>query len=223
MNKCKMLVAALLFIILPNVIYASCTKEDIDYYKMIKDEFKVTYEYDKDAKDNIISFYNPDPEKFAYNYVFTVDSKMDYEEKDNVSILSVHGYMPGEYEYKIVGNHDECYDTFKTSTIKIAKYNTYHDDPLCKGIEEFVLCQPTYDKEIDYDTFVSRVNTYKKTKPVKSEEEKNDNNQNELVNKVWQYISKYMLQIVGAITLLIGIIVTIILTAKSIKKSRRLE
>ena len=98
---------------------------------------------------------------------------------------------------------------------------------MCEGIEEFVLCQPTYDKEIDYDTFVSRVNTYKKTKQEKVVDEPQKETENKKINVIINNILKFIQDNLFTITIItvfaIAIIVTIILTAKKIKKSRRLE
>ena len=120
---------------------------------------------------------------------------------------------------------ETCDDVLKTTILKLPKYNKYSEDPLCEGIEEFDLCNSTYDKEIDYDTFVSRVETYKRTKN-KNENINNDNdtgNNNKLLNNMKTYIEENLIQIIIVTVFIILVVITTIITAKSIRKSRRLE
>ena len=99
-------------------------------------------------------------------------------------------------------------------------YNKLSEDPLCEGNEDFVLCNPSYDKEIDYDTFVSRLNTYKKNK---GNNPSSSSNSVKEENAIITYIKNNLVSIITITIFIILVIITIILTAKSIKKSRRLE
>ena len=132
-------------------------------------------------------------------------------------------FEPGTYRIDIVGKKQACDDILKTINLKLIKYNPYSEDPLCKGIEEFVLCQPTYEKELDYDTFVSRVNTYKKTKQNKIDKEQNNQKENTNLDKIKSYIKENLVQIIIIIIFIILVIISTIIWINSIKKSRRLE
>ena len=167
MNKLKLLAIFSLFILLPNVTYADCTKEEKDYFKQVEKEYKVTYKFNQETDDYTLIFYNPYPERYTFLYENSDSNGIDFDYDGNTMILYISGFSSGVYDYEIVGITDTCDDTLKEGTVNLTKRNNYYNDPLCEGIEEFVLCQPTYDKEIDYDTFVSRVNTYKKTKQEK--------------------------------------------------------
>ncbi len=220
MNKLKLwVILPVLFMLLPNTIYADCTTEEKQHFNEIKDEFEIKYEYNRDTDSYTINLYNPDPD----NYDFEVSSRIYdncHEETKNNAVCE--GISSGDYIISIIGITETCDDTFKKTTLNLSKQNEYWNDPLCEGIEEFVLCQPTYDKDIDYDTFVSRVNTYKKTKQKKAtkEEEKKSNN---VIDKVTDFLKENLFQIIISVVFIIAIVVTIILTAKSIRKSRRLE
>lgn len=218
MNKKNYLVILLsLFIILPHFTYAECAKEEMDHFKEIEDQYKVTYEFNKETKDYTLKMYVAEPQ----NYLFAT-----YKD-GNIKCNKVNEYErlcnnipPGEYELYIIGISETCKEELKTIKIKLDQYNPYSEDSLCNGIEEFVLCQPTYGKEIDYDSFVSRVNTYKKTK---QEEQQANNNENNKDNKVLNYIKANLFNIIIITIFTISIIATIIMSAKALKKSRRLE
>ena len=134
-------------------------------------------------------------------------------------IAQCYNCKPQKYDIYIIGQTEQFDDILKAITLNLP-YNSLSEDPICEGIEEFVLCQPTYSKEIDYDTFVSRVNTYKKSKVTQSSSNNNNSNkENELIT----YIKENLLTIITISIFIILVIITIILTARSIKKSRRLE
>ena len=222
MNKLKYLLSlAIVFIVLPNIIYADCTVEERKHFKEIEDEYKVTYEFNKDTETYSATFYSPEPDNYDYmlfDNVFITNCKTISDSEVKCENL------PGKtYYMQITGRSSTCNDVLKETYLNFSKKNSYWDDPLCEGIEEFVLCQPTYDKEIDYDTFVSRVNTYKKTKQREVAKEDNEKKQNSILNKTFDFIKENIFQLIVGIIFIIVIIVTIILTAKSIRKRRRLE
>jgi len=197
---------------------ASCTQEELDAFKQIEDKFTAVYKYDLELKTNTVTIFNPDWDKYRLLVDFN----------DESTCKNIDGYIicsnieMGNYEVSLSGKSSTCNDTLKTIKIKVSKYNKYYNEPLCEGIEEFVLCQPTYDKDIDYDTFKSRVNTYKKSKEKENNQEE-DNQQTTEKNEITRYIENNLLTIIIISVFTILVVITIILTAKSIKKSRRLE
>lgn len=207
-----------LFLLCITNTYAACTQEDKKEFKKIEDEYTVKYEFNKGTKDYTVTFNIPLPDKYGY----TIDENMNTENyvtsTDNSFTFS--GIKPGQYKIEVIGVTNSCSDVLKEITLKLSKYNSYSEDPLCDGIEEFVLCQPTYDKEIDYETFVSRVNTYKKNHTNKVDEEPQEEPEE---NIILQYIKDNLFQIIIIIVFIILLTITIIVTAKSIRKSRRLE
>ena len=218
MKKRYIALTSLLFLInIPNT-YASCTQEELNEFKKIENEYKVTYEFNKDTKDYTMTLYSPLPDK--YNYYIYADTELNCK-KINDNQGECYNISPGEYTIEIVGFTNTCNDAIKEFTLKLAEYNKYSEDPLCNGIEEFYLCQPTYDKEIDRETFISRVNTYKST--LKSQDKEIEKNEQPIKNNTLEYIKENLIQIIVITVFIILIIITIILTAKSIRESRRLE
>lgn len=201
--------------------YAACTKEDYDAFKKVEDEYTVKYSFNKETKDYIVTFYGTMFDKYGY----TTPEKMNLEKlvtSTNTS-FAYSGIKSGEYVIEVLGYTEECQETLKTITLKLPKYNSLSEDPLCEGIEEFVLCQPTYDKDIDYETFVSRVNTYKKTKEKEPEEIIEEPEETKPIEELLEYIKNNLFQIIVITVFIILLIITTIITAKSIRKSRRLE
>lgn len=214
----KLLLTIISFTIFTPKIYAECTKEDINTFNKISDEYKVTYEFNKDSKLYDLTFYDPSPDKYTFIINGATDGEFSIQDDNNYKYI---GISPGNYEITIKGIANECQDIFKTININLPKYNEYSEDPLCDGNEEFVLCQPTYDKEVDYETFKSRLEVYKKTKQDNNEvnKEKDNNKDNNIVN----YIKNNIIEITIVAASLIILTIIIISIVKRQKKSRRLE
>lgn len=217
--KRKILLTLISFITFTPEIYAECTNEDFNDFKKISDEYKVTYEYNQETKLYDITVYDPAPDKYIViiNDLETVN--LENIDKNNYTYV---GISPGNYKITVEGINDACQDVFKTINLNLPKYNKYSEDPLCKGNEEFVLCQPTYDKDIDYDTFKERIEVYKKTK-AENNIKNTDNNSKTKENNVINYIKDNIVQISLIAILLILIVIITISISKRQKKSRRLE
>ena len=210
------ILTAILFLSCIPKTYATCTQEEINEFKKVEDDYKVTYEFNHDTKDYNVTFHTPLINKFDYEIYTNI--KLNCQKLNEIEV-ECYNIPINEYELSIVGTSDSCNDVLKKLTLKLPEYNIYSDDPLCEGIEEFYLCQPTYEKKVDRETFESRVNTYKNSNK-KEETEKNETLEE---NKISEYIKENLIQIIIIIVFIILVIITIILTANSIRKSRRLE
>lgn len=221
MIKKKYIISTLILSLLcMNKTYASCTQEEIDAFKKIENEYKVTYEFNIDTKDYAVTFTYSTTRMYSFSPDYYLVSQTLKGYTDNS--FTYTGIKPGKYNVDIVGATETCQDTVKKITLELPEYNKYYGDPLCEGIEEFVLCQSTYHKEIDRETFESRINTYKKTKEKNKNDKEVDESKTE-ENKVITYVENNLIEIVIILTFIILITITIIITAQAIKKSRRLE
>jgi len=223
MNKYKyILFSTALFLTNINISYAACTQEEIQNFKKIEDEYTIKYELDKSTKTYNLYFTSTMSEKYYYQIYADIELACTAVDSKTVKCIN---FPPDKYEILITGVTDTCQDILKTINIKLPKYNSLSEDPLCEGIEEFVLCNPSYEKEIDYDTFVSRVNTYKKTKNKKEEiaSDIEDETHNKMLSKIENYIKENWIQIIIIVIFIILVLITIIVTTKSIRKSRYLE
>lgn len=204
-----------LFLLLPKLSYADCKEEVIERFSEIENHYVITYELDKENMNYNLTLKKD--ESNDYVYIIQPDNFECKKETETTDICS--NVQPGTYTVKIMSFNNNCNVIVKETTIDLPEHNKYYDDPLCNGIEEFILCQPTYDKSISYEDFVSRINTYKNSKAKKEKQEianKNDNKINEYIAKNYQILS---ISIAG----FIAIVLIIILIVKKIKKSGRLE
>lgn len=210
----------MLFLMFIANTYAACTEEEKNQFKKVEENYTVKYEFDKVTKTYTIYFKTPNPEK--YRFQIYSEKKLECTKiEDNMS--KCINFPPDEYDIEIIGTTNTCTEALKTINLKLPEYNKLSDDPLCKGIEEFVLCSPTYNKEIDYETFVSRVKTYKKTKEKKEPQENNVVEENTFFENILEYIKENLVQIIIILAFTILLTITMIITAKSMRKSRRLE
>ena len=219
-KKTYAILTLILSLLCINKTYAACTQEEINEFKRIEDKYKVKYEIDKSTKKYHLYFERSKPN--IYDYIIYTDEKIECEDI-NSTITKCSYFEAGEYELEILGQTETCKDSFKKITLNLPKYNKYSEDPLCQGIEEFVLCSPIYDKDIDYETFASRVETYKRTKKEKKEPNEERKQEENKIDVVLEYVKQNLFQIIIIIVFVVLLITTIIITAKSIGKSRRLE
>lgn len=215
-KKKKILLTIISFIAFTSKTYAECTNEEVNAFKKISNEYKVTYEMNTESKLYNLTFYDPAPDKYTFVINGATDGDFIIHDNNNYQYL---GLSPGEYTVTIEGVTNTCKDVLKTINLSLPKYNKYTEDPLCKGIEEFVLCQSTYDKDIDYETFKQRVEVYKKTKTENNIKTDDINKNNAIVNYFKNNIGQISLITIS----LVLVIIVITLIAKRQKKSRRLE
>lgn len=218
----KTIIVFIIFLLNISPIYAACTGAEIKNFKETEDKYIVEYKKNPSTKSYDVYLNRPEKEKYDYRFNKKIDTSC--QEIDNKTIKCT-SFLAGKYEISIVGVTQTCNSVLKKINLEIPQYVSYSEDPLCEGIEEFVLCNPNYDKDIDYETFVSRVNTYKKNLLSNKEEEKKEEEEPEtpLEENIINYLKEYWLEITIVIVFIILVIITTIITAKSIRKSRRLE
>ncbi len=219
MKKIIMIALVSLFIN-TNIIYAECSTKDTEYFKNIEDKYQITYNFDKESRKYILTLTYEDIDLFTYEIVGDGMDEATLETQDKK--LIINNLPSGDYTIYIVGNTNSCSDIFKKEELTLPKYNQYAYDEACNGIEEFVLCSPTYDKELDYKTFISRVNSYKKSKEnIKTIDSEEDEENTLLEWLKYNYI--YIIYIVIGIVILSIIALIIKLIYKHERKRRRLE
>ena len=223
MKKKYILLAFILSLLwIDNVHAESCQIEIIRGFKNVENRYKVDYRYNVERESYTLILKHT--KEKIYDYQIFGTKKYECEEI-NETTTECHDFNIGTYEYGIYGETSECKQTVKVGDIKIKELHNYSDDPLCKGIEEFALCQKDYYKDMDYDTFASRVNTYKKTKQEKVEEEikKQEEQKTSTTKKINSYIEENLVQIIVVIVFIVLVIISVAVGYKTTRKSRRLE
>ena len=217
MKKYNYIITTLIIFLLPIFTYADCTTEEINHFKEIENRYRIVSTLNKEENNYSITLYNPEPDNYTYE-IKTINTWISCEISKNSDTIC-NDVPPSSYIINVIGNTDTCTSTLKRTFLRLNPYNKYSEDPLCEGIEEFVLCQETYDKEIDYDTFVSRVNLYIESKTKKESEKKKLID----IDKIKEYIEDNLYQIIVVAVFIVLVIITVIITIITVKKSRRLE
>ncbi len=184
MKKSKYFIISLLTFLLPIFAYAECTETEANHFDKIKDKYKIEYKFNENKSSYNLTLHNPEPDHYTFE-IQSVDKMIVTCEISGSSDTVCEKIYPGGYNISVVGNTDTCNDTLKRTFLRLKPYNKYSTDPLCEDIKEFVLCQETYDKEIDYETFTSRVESYKKQK---AEEEKENKKKRIDMKKIKEYV-----------------------------------
>lgn len=223
MNKSKYIILTIILLLFNiNNVYAECTKDDLIEFSKVEEKYNITSEYDIVSNSYILTIYSVLPDKYDYNIHMDNNGNSVCEKQDD-NITKCFNVPPDqELDVEIIGQTSSCDKTFKQYTITLSKINEFFDDPLCEGIEEFYLCQPTVEEIVDYETFQSRVETYKRTKQKELEENKEEDDI-QFIDKLKDYILNHIEQIIIIIFFTILIIVNLIILIKKMKKRRRLE
>lgn len=222
MIKKKYIISTILLsLICMNKTYAICTEQALEEFKEIENQYKITTNFNSEDKTYNMIIERGNPQK--YDYVFTIDYGYQCTATSKTK-LECTGLKPGTSFYaSIIGKTKECNELVKEEEIRLKKYNKFYGDPLCEGIEEFVLCQEIYDKDLDRETFEQRIKLYKDKKnqqdDTKTDIEEDKNQEDEIK----EYIEKNKIEIIIISVFIVLIIITSIVSYKMIRKSRRLE
>ena len=161
--KKGLIIFTFIFLFVPSIASA-CTKAEINRLNTIAKNVDITYDYYYDENNNVrftitltnlhdnIKIYDV----FNNKYIFS----------NNTKEITMNNFLPGvSYKFNIYGNTSSCKDEFVLTLYKTTPgYNSYSTDELCKGIEEFELCQKGRTAPITYDKFKELVLKYKKEK-----------------------------------------------------------
>lgn len=227
MKKKKYILLTLILSLLSiDSVYAGCSEESKKEYEQIRHQYKVTTTFDSNSKKYTVRIEKANTDKFAYTTSITAeyDCKIMSD-----TVTECYGIEPGKSFYVYtMGKTNDCDIMLNEEEITLKKYNQYYGDPLCTGIEEFVLCQELYDREIDRETFESRINKYKKSMENKKQQEEKEEElkkqqEEKILNKVVSYVRTNQIQVIIIIIFIILATITAIIEIKSSKKSRRLE
>lgn len=218
----------MLYLLSINKAYAStCTESARQEFNQIQNQYKITTTYNDENKTYNMKIETANTNKFGY--VFTIEQEYSCN-KVSDTVTECTGLKPGISFYaRVIGMTNECNDLLKEEEIKLIRNNEYYGDPLCEGIEEFVLCQKMYDKEIDRETFEERIEIYKEKQESKKEEKKKQQEKEQeekisnTLNETINYIKENFIQVVIVIIFIILVAITTVISIITARKRRRLE
>jgi hypothetical protein len=113
------------------------------------------------------------------------------------------------YTIDVFGNYNACTgQKLRSIKITLPKYNQYSQLLACDGISDYYLCHEYTTYEIDGATFYDKVDDYK-SKLLTSQEGIESTDNNTMISKTFNGISKYRYLIVGVIVA-IGVVATVV-------------
>ncbi len=137
--KRNMLFLVLLFgfLVFPFQTKAICNSNEKIRMVALANNINSTYVFDESSKTFQITLTNI-PEGFAVK-----DINSDVIHYYSQSELSFGGYQPGgSYRFDVFDTRTECVGgTLKSFYITLPVYNSNYMDPLCKGLEDYDICQ----------------------------------------------------------------------------------
>ena len=225
MNKIfKYVFLTYLFLFIPlNNAYAECSREEYNLYEKHKDEFKVEYEYNQNTDKYDLIFKNPLSDHFI---MWVGDVSEELCDVSNLNEIKCPGYSVGEYYVYIFGKAANCKTVVSSYLMKLS-FNKYYTDPVCADASEFILCSPSYDKEISYEDFIYRVNLYKETRKTEEENIVGDDDAEPIgfgeaiENTFYDIVSFVKANIFLVITSIVAVILLIVIVTSVVRKQRK--
>lgn len=210
MKKVKFIILIiLLFILNIRVVSAKCNNSYLSELRGISSNVNFSYDYYIENGDAIFNLIinNLTPNMYIinndsnerYNYENTTNGELTIYGLKNLSSISFSMYAVGE----------GC-DNKKllTKYIKLPSYNQYYENEICKGIEEFQLCNKWLKQEISYNTFTEQVKKYKQSLESKTDGDDSEITiKDDLIDKIVKYYSKYYYVILIIIIVICAIII----------------
>lgn len=188
MKKIIIIFVLMLLIPIAKVKGFYCTYVEIAQLKKIASN--VTYYYEYSEKNGEITFDITlvNLNKDIYFTDSTNNKKYEYTQNE----IKLTGYKSGEtviYTFYPVNIY--CQDeSLYTMRITLPSYNPFYGDEVCKGLENYSLCQKWANHNLTYDQFVKKIEQYKNS--IKEEEKDNDQEEtNDAFNYIIQFLVNY--------------------------------
>ena len=225
------------FILLfPSNVYADeCNGTRINELKEMAKSIEVFYDYDNSTlnlnSEEYIKFSKNDEGKavpYGRLIVTITGVNEEFSVKDitykrtftpssfSGGILTLHFEKEGNRRFEVYSN--SCNKTVRTIYMQLPRYNDYHIDPLCEGIDgnDLAVCNKWYAYDLDYDSFKKKVEDYKQKVKWEEEELKRKNS---IIYKVKNFFVNYYMYIIGGI----GCIALIYVLVLAVRKRSELE
>lgn len=214
MREYKLFIMLILLIILfpikANALV--CSNQDMVKLKSEAQNITTTYDY-KEENNNVtfnITFSNLNTDLYLLE---TIEKKSYYYIGNEMTLT---GYKAGEsYKFKVYATNSLCdTDALYTVYVTLPYYNNYYKDELCKGIEDYELCQKWIKNKITYDEFKNKITDYKKV----IDKEDNNPDKNKTVKGIFDYLIEFYIKYYYIVLPLI-IIISVVYVYKNNKKN----
>ena len=213
------LILGLFLTFFPIVKAYPCSKEQITKFEKLASQIHVTYDY-REVNDNVlfdINFHNVGNNFYIVDY-YNFNYPKIYENDGN-GIIVVNNCLPGnKYRFSILNINKLCDSKIISELyVTLPSYNAYYKDDICKDIGEFELCKKWVNNgNISYEQFLTSVKNYKK-EIQKVPEEIDDKIEENLFNKIRNFIAVHYTNIIVIILVIVIVIICFVLRKKNRK------
>lgn len=171
------------FILIPiNVKALFCDYSELARLKNIANNIVVSYNYveeNGDVKFNI-ALANIRPGIKIIDVSLNQVYRYGYTSA-NLNEIVLYGYNDDTtYRFDVYAESTACASSKLISLYaNLPAYNKYYDDTICRGIENYSLCQKWSKNDLTYELFLKKVNEYKKSLVVDPIDETKNNSNNQ--------------------------------------------
>ena len=212
MKKIKIALIVLILMLINNVsVLAECSSEEVQVLKEKASNIEIKLELQENVEgefgyyDTHNLIINNMTEEF---FIYSEYDGQSYGIRDANSAGQIifADYMFGKHLFKVYSQ--KCGSLISVMEVDVPRYNSFSTDPLCEGIsgDDLAVCNKWYDADLNYESFKSAVENYKK-----------ENNKDEKIVK--SFISDNVLKIL----VVLGTVILIILAFVVLRKRRRSE
>lgn len=203
----KSIKRGLIFILLvftPTFVKAECGYEERAKIQSLASNVSFTYNYKEDKDKHSINFSISITNLNQEIYIVNETRRETYYYKGNQEITINNFSDSDTVQFTIYGNTKNCKGEYLiTNYVNLPPYNRFYNDKICKGISDYQLCNRFNKVTMTYDEFIKKVTTYKESLRQKGNEP-NPNNENELLEKIIMFLSKYSFYLFGGIIIVCG-------------------
>lgn len=212
MKKFIKIILFIFFMILPIKVFGACSVDDKVRYLSLASNITTSYDY-TEINDKVtfsITIHNVHKDLVVKD---NVNNRSYSSNRNDLNNYTVSNLKDGtNYSFSIYAKNGDCsYKLLNTVYVNLPKYNKYYKDSACTGIESYNLCQRWGEiGDINYETFKSKVEEYKKKSDVSNEIKDDDLKTTSIIEILGDFWAKYYLYItIGTIVLLIPIIIIV--------------
>ena len=201
MKNIKYVIFLLLILIIPKKIDAACFTDDNARLKEIISNVNISYDYEIVNNKAIFSikFTNVVPEIFFRDSL----GNSYYGDENNEVVL--YNYPDGQsYTFAFYGLYDCSNNSVMIRYVNIPTYNAFYKLNVCKGAEEYKLCQKWVSHSLTRKEFIKNVEKYKNNEIIVDDSK--PDKMFSAIDFAVSFIKMYGLYILGGILIIIIVV-----------------
>lgn len=182
------------FIFIPSSKALLCSNEDKVKYQEMAKNISVNYEYEETENDiNFSIKFTNIPEGFSIH-----DYKQGITYNYSGSELVIPAEKNKSYSFSVYYPNTSCHmENLYKHYITIPSYNIYYKDEVCKGIEDYKLCNKWLNINYSYDEWKEKVVSYKNSLNV--EQDKIEEQKKSLIDMIVDFYTNYYIYILPSL------------------------